>query len=307
MLEKPLIESQELLSKPGALRQRLAEDGYLFFRGLLPLAPLRSLRGEMLEICQKHGWVLPGTKPEAGKGRADAYTGYFEFTEVYRDLQFLESFHALAHETAILHTLEAALGGAAFPHARNIARITLPSSSKMTTPSHQDYVFIQGSREAYTVWFPVGDCPVALGGLGIARGSHQLGIFPTKEAEGTGGLCADVDENSFEWHKGDFQMGDFIMFHSLTVHKAYHNTTPDLLRLSCDFRYQPFREPLVVWDSFRPHMQHHGWEIIYKHWKQPTYKFYWHQYSLQLVPSVHPAQVQATASKLTFQSKAPNG
>ncbi|MGH7491629.1 MAG: phytanoyl-CoA dioxygenase family protein [bacterium] len=295
MLEKPLVESQELLSQPEALRRRLAKDGYLFFRGLLPPEPLLHLRREMLEICQRHGWLLPGTKLEEGRGRTDAYSGYFEFNEVYRDLQFLESFHALAHEAKLLGTLETALGGPVFPHARNIARITLPGSIKMTTPSHQDHVFIQGSREVYTVWFPVGDCPVALGGLGLARGSHQLGIFPTKEAEGTGGLCADVDENRFEWHKGDFLLGDFIMFNSLTIHKAYDNTSKDLLRLSCDFRYQPFSEPLVVWDSFRPHMQHHGWENIYKHWKQKNYQFYWHQYSLQLVPAVHPAQVQPTA------------
>src|SRR5262245_59046012 len=119
MLEKPLIESQTLLSQPEALRQRLAGDGYLFFRGLLPAAPLLSLRREILEICQKHGWLLPGTKLEEGRGRADAYTGYFEFTEVYRELQFLESFHALAHEAKILQTLATALGGAVFPHARN--------------------------------------------------------------------------------------------------------------------------------------------------------------------------------------------
>jgi len=295
MTEKSLIESQELLSQPEALRQRLAEDGYLFFRGLLPLAPLRSLRQEILEICDRHGWLVPGTKREEGRGRADAYSGYFEFTEVYREMQFLESFHALAHEATILRTLEIALGGPVFPHARNIARITLPGSAKMTTPSHQDYVFIQGSREVCTVWFPLGDCPVALGGLGLARGSHRKGIFPTKEAEGTGGLCADVREEKFEWHKGDFRMGDFITFNSLMVHKAYDNTSKDLLRLSCDFRYQPFREPQVVWDSFRPHMQHHGWESIYREWKEAKYKFYWHQYALQVVPSVHPAQVQATA------------
>lgn len=295
MIEKPLVESQHLLNQPGALRERLAEDGYIFMRGLLDRARLLGLRMEILEICQKHGWLLPGSKLEEGKGRADAYSGYFEFTPVYREMQYLENFHALAHDPQILKTLETALGGPVFPHARNIARITLPGSSKMTTPSHQDHVFIQGSQEVYTVWFPLSDCPVALGGLGIARGSHRAGIFPTKEAEGTGGLCADVDESKYEWHKGDFSLGDVIMFHSLTVHKAYDNTTADLLRLSCDFRYQPFSAPQVVWDSFRPHMQHHGWENIYKNWKQDSLKFYWHQYALQLLPCVHPAQVKPTA------------
>ena len=66
MIEKNLLESQDLVHKPEALRRRLAEDGYLFFRGLLPLAPLRDLRRELLALCQKHGWLLPGTKLEEG-------------------------------------------------------------------------------------------------------------------------------------------------------------------------------------------------------------------------------------------------
>lgn len=121
MIEKPLVESQDLLNQPGALRQRLAEDGYIFMRGLLDRARLLGLRMEILEICQKHGWLLPGSKLEEGKGRADAYSGYFEFTPVYREMQYLENFHALAHDPQILKTLETALGGPVFPHARNIA------------------------------------------------------------------------------------------------------------------------------------------------------------------------------------------
>lgn len=290
MAEHSFVESQNFLNQPEVLRQRLEENGYLFFRNLLDHEPLLNVRRQMLEICRKHGWLLNGSDMMEGHGRADAYTGYFEFTPVYRDIQLLEDFHALPHHPKIVNTLTAVLGGTIFPHPRNISRITLPGSLKMTTPPHQDYVFIQGTRRVYTVWFPLSDCPRPLGGLGIAAGSHRLGILPTKNAEGTGGLCTDVDENKLEWHTGDFHLGDVIIFPALTVHKAYHNTTTDLLRLSCDFRYQLANEPLV-WDSLRPHMQLHSWETIYTNWKADTYKYYWHNHSLQVVPGVHPAQV----------------
>src|SRR5574341_202796 len=290
MAEHPFVESQNFLDQPEVLRKRLEENGYLFFRSLLDHEPLLRVRRQMLEICQKHGWLLNGSDIEEGRGRADAYSGYFEFTPVYREIQLLEDFHALPHHPKIVNTLTAVLGGKIFPHPRNISRITLPGSLKMTTPPHQDYVFIQGTRRVYTVWFPLNDCPRPLGGLGIAAGSHRLGVLPTKNAEGTRGLCTDIDETKQEWHTGDFHLGDAIIFNALTVHKAYHNTTKDTLRLSCDFRYQLADEPLV-WDTLRPHMQLHSWETIYANWKADTYKYYWHNYSLQVVPGVHPAQV----------------
>jgi hypothetical protein len=290
MAEHPFVESQNLLNQPEVLRQRLDENGYLFFRNLFDHEPLLNVRRQMLEICQKHGWLLNGGDLMAGRGRADAYSGYFEFTPVYREIQLLEDFHALPHHPKIVNTLAAVLDGEIFPHPRNISRITLPGSLKMTTPPHQDYVFIQGTRRVYTVWFPLSDCPRPLGGLGIAASSHRLGILPTKNAEGTGGLCTDIDETKQEWHTGDFHLGDVIVFNALTVHKAYHNTTKETLRLSCDFRYQLANEPLV-WDTIRPHMQLHSWETIYANWKADTYKYYWHNYSLQVVPGVHPAQV----------------
>lgn len=297
MVERPFIESQQDLDRPVALRERLAEHGYLFFRGLLDRQPLLQLRREFLEICQKHGWLLDGTNLLDGKGRSDAYSGYFEFTDVYREMQLLESFHALPHEPRLLDTFRQIFGVDVLPHARNIARITLPGSARMTTPSHQDYVFIQGSTETYTVWFPLSDCPIDLGGLMVAAGTHKLGIFPTKEAEGTGGLCTDVDDSKLDWHSSEFMLGDVIVFHSLLIHKAHNNTTADLMRLSCDFRYQPLSERQMVWDSLRPHMQLHSWETIYAGWKRDTHKYYWHQHKLEMIPGVHPGTVAPTVTR----------
>ena len=40
------------------------------------------------------------------------------------------------------------------------------------------------------------------------------------------------------WLCDDFELGDFIVFHSHTIHKALPNVTKDRLRLSTDNRYQ---------------------------------------------------------------------
>jgi hypothetical protein len=290
----PFVESQDAIDDTGLLQQRLENDGYLFFRNLIDKEPLEQLLSDILFICENHGWLLPGSQPQERRGRTDAYEGYFEFTDVYRDMQKLETFHQLAHHPKVISTLTSVFGGDVFPHPRNIARVTLPGSAKMTTPSHQDYVFIQGSQNFHTAWFPLTDCPRELGGLIVARGTHRSGILPTQEAEGTGGLCTVIDEENQEWHSSDFQLGDMIMFHSLTVHKAWPNVTDELLRVSCDFRYQAAAEQTVVWDTLRPHMQLHSWEDIYSGWSRDDYKYYWHKYSLQIVPGVDPWDVKPT-------------
>jgi ectoine hydroxylase-related dioxygenase (phytanoyl-CoA dioxygenase family) len=40
--------------------------------------------------------------------------------------------------------------------------------------------------------------------------------------------------------------GDAILFNCLTVHRALPNVTPDRVRISVDFRYQPASEPIHV-------------------------------------------------------------
>ncbi len=296
MTVHPFVESQNLHGQPAALKERLEEDGYLFFRNLIDPKPLQNLLTAILEICKKHDWLIQGSALMQRRGKNDAYSGYFESTAVYREIQKLENFHLLSHHPSIVSTLSGILGQQVFPHPRNIARITLPDSAKMTTPPHQDYVFIQGSQESYTAWFPLSDCPKELGGLIMAKGTHKDGILPTHEAEGTGGLCTTIDNEAQKWFASDFKLGDVILFHSLTVHKAYPNITQNLLRVSCDFRYQPVAEQVVVWDTLRPHMQLHSWEDIYSNWAKDNHKYYWHQYELHVVPGLDPWDVKPTVN-----------
>ena len=42
----------------------------------------------------------------------------------------------------------------------------------------------------------------------------------------------------------DYQTGDVVLFHCLTLHKALPNTHLDVLRLSFDVRFQPASDPI---------------------------------------------------------------
>lgn len=71
-------------------------------------------------------------------------------------------------------------------HARHIGRMITAHPSVFPTPPHQDFPLIQGSSNTWTCWFPVGDCPVEMGGLTVMRGSHHYGYLPIQPAKGAG-------------------------------------------------------------------------------------------------------------------------
>jgi ectoine hydroxylase-related dioxygenase (phytanoyl-CoA dioxygenase family) len=134
--------------------------------------------------------------------------------------------------------------GPAMLHRLRIGRITFPNNVTQTTAAHQDHWYIRGTPATYTIWTPLGDCPRELGGLAVLRGSHKGGFIehrqhPEKKYAGHG-LADDQlpDAGGAGWVAGDFEAGDFLLFHSFTVHKALPNLTPDRLRLSTDNRYQ---------------------------------------------------------------------
>src|SRR5512146_2848236 len=50
-------DSTPLLGDAASLRRRAAEDGYLFFSGLLPTVAVLQVRRQVLELCRRHGWL----------------------------------------------------------------------------------------------------------------------------------------------------------------------------------------------------------------------------------------------------------
>ena len=59
---KPFKESNKLLNDSSKLRKQLRDDGYLFFRGIIPKNEILQLRLQILEICQEAGWLRPDAK-----------------------------------------------------------------------------------------------------------------------------------------------------------------------------------------------------------------------------------------------------
>ncbi len=150
------------------------------------------------------------------------------------------------------------------------------------TPPHQDFPLIQGTSNTWTCWVPIGDCPRALGGLTVLRGSHKLGYVPTQPSLGAGLIASELCPSENDWVEGDFETGDVLTFPSLTVHKALPSQYKDRIRLSFDVRYQPLDE-VVEEKSLLPHCGL-TWDEIYAGWDSDDLKYYWERQQTTFSP-----------------------
>jgi ectoine hydroxylase-related dioxygenase (phytanoyl-CoA dioxygenase family) len=237
----PFIESDANASAT-ELRERINEQGYLFFRRLVPADDVLAVRRAVLEVLSAAGWVDPAHDLMEGRampGHKPLTEGQPEYAAAYRQVLRLPVFHNFPCHPALIAVAQKLLDGEILVHPRRIGRITFPGSAAFATPPHQDYYYIRGSVETYSCWTPLGDCPRELGGLAVWPGSHTQGFLEhnVKHTGAVGGHGVPVDESRAQWHTTDFVAGDALFFRSYTIHKALPNLT-DRLRLSTDNRYQ---------------------------------------------------------------------
>ena len=107
----PMRASNDLLGDPDALRERMRQDSYLYFRGVLDRDRVLALRKKMLLALAEQGWVqrtpflmqaLSITPP---KRESDE-----DFLVGYDAVQRIEEFHTLAHDPALVDIMRQVRG-----------------------------------------------------------------------------------------------------------------------------------------------------------------------------------------------------
>ena len=213
------VDSTALLTQPEQLRARAEQDGYLFFRGLLPAEAISPVREDLLDVVERHGWLRKGGNRSLGRLRVAALSQEPESKmrtdigvsrDAYHDVQKLESVHRLPHHPHLLNLYRTLFGGEPLVHARHIIRMITPHPAVFPTPPHQDFPLIQGTAQTWTCWFPIGDCPRSLGALKVLRGSQNLGYLPIEPAKGAGAIAAQLCPGESDWVEGDFAMGEVV-------------------------------------------------------------------------------------------------
>jgi ectoine hydroxylase-related dioxygenase (phytanoyl-CoA dioxygenase family) len=271
---------------PSTLQNEISSKGYVLIRGLLPQEAVSSVLGDVTKVLSAAGWLLPGDDPQERKADTGAACGDPDptFKRVYQEVFNLESFHALPHQPTLREVMKMLVGDQPFVHPKPIGRLIFPHCERLVTHAHQDYEFMGGDPEFFTVWIPLHDCPIDVGPLTILEGSHRFGVqhhareklhvpeIPTGEALGA------------EWVGGHVNAGDVLIFHSLTVHAASPNLS-DKLRISLDCRFQDARRVLNPSNLVFAGESGKSWEKTYAGWHSDDLRFYWKTIPLTLKPS----------------------
>lgn len=148
-----------------------------------------------------------------------------------------ETFLNVGDAPTILQVLRALFGEEVRTRRGDICRILAPARPLQTTRPHQDHWYLGGPPLVWTAWLPLHDCTVDEGGLGVLPNSHKGGFLP-HSGDGNGRQGCEVDTDAV-WVAGDLRAGDALLFHCMTVHRAWHNLGEVRPRVSVDFRYQP--------------------------------------------------------------------
>jgi len=245
------------------LQARLADDGYLFLPGLLAASEVWAARVDVLDRLVRLGVAAPGD-PVAPRPGPEAQQALF--AEVAAESDRLKRL-LYAEDSPLARLFERLFGGPVRHFDYTWLRALAPGGR---TAPHMDSVFMnRGTWRLLTAWVPLGDVDPVLGGLAVLEGSHRLREL--RETYGRRDVDAYCDDDPAasdlarqermvwngalgddpvtlavrhggRWLTADFHAGDVVIFPIWTVHLGLDNAA-EVLRLSCDLRYQPADEP----------------------------------------------------------------
>jgi len=281
---RDFLDSTALMEDGPALAERLARDGYLFLRGLLPRGKIMEVRRRLLEKAAAGGWLDPACPVEDGVANpASACKDPEErYMKVFRGMWRDEALHRLRTHPDVLALFGRLFGEPALAHPMFVQRNIFPQTETFdfTTGAHQDRVHIGGAT-SYALWAPLGDCPREKGALAAAAGSHRAGVLDTRVGGGAGGMDISGPIPG-EWATGDFRAGDALIFADTTVHCALPNRTAEI-RQSFDARYQPAQQPIAD-TNMVPYSGCGSWEEVYADWSSDDGQYYWRALCPNVVP-----------------------
>jgi hypothetical protein len=248
-----LRSSADIQDHRGALKARLVTDGYLYLPRYFPSERVAVVREPVTRSLYESRWLAEPGSMRAGSPRTQP------FDAVYAKVQEIEPFHRLAHDDRLVRLMRAMLDGEVFCHPAKACRLGLPTppEADYSTRAHQDFVTLHTSADVLTAWVALTPCGPDRQGLRILRDSHRNGFIPTDP--GLGGarpLYLPIPVDDARWMTADYEPGDVVIFHSLTVHGGGPNHSADI-RLSVDFRYQRRGEAMRP-EFARPH----GWPNV---------------------------------------------
>jgi ectoine hydroxylase-related dioxygenase (phytanoyl-CoA dioxygenase family) len=249
-----LRDASSLLGDPEALRQRMADDGYLLLRGLIDRGTVLEARRELLLKYATVGEIDSINRP-----LMDGIQSEQTFVHSVNLIAFTESlrtgiaYRSVVEAPELISFFEDFLGGPARSWDFCWVRLMRPGEA---TGMHCDSPYAtRGTKNVWSAWIPLGDLRREEGALMILEGSHKN----EELRESYGNLDADRDKLGWlstdppalrrslggRWLTTDFRAGDVMVFSMYLVHGSLDNNSPEgRCRLTSDVRYQLLGDPL---------------------------------------------------------------
>jgi hypothetical protein len=261
-----LRESNDILDDVPALRARMDEDGYVFFRDYLDVDWVMDARREILRRIKEGGGLDPNHPDDEAVTGTGPRKSWFGHNLAVRNLPL----EKLLYTGRMIEYYERFLGGPVRHFDYTWFRAV--GAGRQGIYPHCDVVYMgRGTWNLFTSWTPIGDVPVELGGLMVLEGSHkkreQLKNYMSRDVDTycvNRSDAADIESGKKQWIwdgklalnpvtlrkklggrwlTTNFRAGDVLTFTVLTVHASLDNQT-NRFRLSSDSRYQLASEPV---------------------------------------------------------------
>ena len=252
-----LRDSSGSLARPGELRDRLQEDGYLYLRGFFLRQSVLEVRKSILARMREQELILPSSSSLEARANPARPTVFMP-----KLVENNFALKGLIYGDRVMSFYESLLEGPILHYDYTWFRPVGPGRG---TAPHCDLVYMgRGTRQVFTMWVPYGDVSLQLGGLMVLEQSHRKGARLRnylsrdvdtycanrpgfEKAQNTNSLLWDgklaKDPVSLRnklggrWLTAEFQAGDVVTFGMTLVHASLDNQTFQI-RLSSDSRYQ---------------------------------------------------------------------
>ncbi len=232
---------------PATLRRQLRERGVVHIRGYLDREEVLDLRERYFRMFDE-SLLKTGTHPREGiySGRwpeglpAHGCEGHPAYTLVRQDC-----YRDFVGSARLQELAQCLFGGPAQQLRRRPLRHFCQGCGAASR-AHTDTAYLDADcGDLVTLWIPIGDCPLAAGGLIYLEDSAILDESELKTRLHERGQdsrpitddlkqLADVTDRRWLW--SDFAAGDVVAHSPLVIHAAL-DPVSDLMRLSTDIRY----------------------------------------------------------------------
>jgi hypothetical protein len=241
-----LRESNDAAGESAILGERLATDGYLFFRNVLNQAAVKDVAGAIARVLHERG-LLASEDPEC-----PTWTGLRipEFDQQPHELHELRLWERFVQQAPINRFYESVMGEPVTWLETGVYRCVAPASERpvdVVAGRHQDGFYNEGLA-IRTTWIPLVETDVAMGGLAVAEGMNAHGYLHDLAQPPQFPIPADAI-SAESWCRADvYRPGDAVIFAGTTPHSGLPNES-DRVRISMDLRFVPASEPQPLYGA----------------------------------------------------------